>query len=89
MGQLVNILLAIDQTKTVPHRTLDCRQGFDGLSQVYCQTVPLPQFGISVASSIATSLADVSIGISLLLPMIENGKHTSYRGECQTLLNKV
>ncbi len=65
MGQLVNVLLAIDKAHTVPQWTLDCGPGFGGLNQVYRPTMPLCLFRVSVAS-IAISLPDVQIGISLI-----------------------
>ncbi len=59
MGQLVNVLLAIDKAHTIPQRALDYIPSFGGLNQVLIvPTIPLPLFRVSVAS-IATSLPDV------------------------------
>ncbi len=44
MGQLVNVLLAIDKVHTVPQRAMDCGLGFGGLNQVYEPNCPTPFF---------------------------------------------
>ncbi len=36
MGQLINVLLAIEKAHTVPQRALYCRLGLGGLNQVIC-----------------------------------------------------
>ncbi len=42
MGQLVNVLLAIDKELTVPKWVLDCGRGFDEINQVYQPNHPTP-----------------------------------------------
>ncbi len=41
MGQLVNVLLAIDRAYTVPQRALYCVPGFGWLSRFIGPTIPL------------------------------------------------
>ncbi len=38
----MNVLLAIDNEHTIPHRALDCRPGLGGLDQVYGPNHPTP-----------------------------------------------
>ncbi len=42
MGQFSKVLLAIDNSHTVPHRDLDCKPGLGGLNQVYEPNCPTP-----------------------------------------------
>ncbi len=42
MGQLLNVLLAIERAHTVPQRALDCGPGFGELNQVYWPNRPTP-----------------------------------------------
>ncbi len=44
MRTFSKVLLAIDNTQTVPQRALDCRPDVGGLNQVYGPNHPTPSF---------------------------------------------
>ncbi len=66
MSQLVNILLVIDKVHTILQSNLEHTPGFGGLNHVYVPNHPTLCLEYMWQASLAPSIPDAQIGISLI-----------------------